>query len=95
MVYHGLGWVAIEFTAVKANGVFVFIAVWVAADSAFDRLDSSVDYCGVRMVEEQVVKQAPRPARRRPEPMRRPDGSPWIDNERWKEMHARMWGRRY
>ncbi len=50
-------------------------------------------YCGVRLVEEEPREAPPKP-KQQPQPKRlRPDGSPWIDQERWRETQRRMWGR--
>ncbi|MEZ6152363.1 MAG: terminase gpA endonuclease subunit [Pirellulaceae bacterium] len=49
-------------------------------------------YCGVRLVDE-VKQDVPQPAKRSAPPRLRPDGSPWIDHDRWRQTHRRVWGR--
>jgi hypothetical protein len=50
-------------------------------------------YCGVRLVDEVRPEAKPRAPKKQIVRVRRPDGSPWIDTERWREMQKRYWGR--
>src|SRR5690606_35275950 len=50
-------------------------------------------YCGVRLVEEEVKPPKPKPKQQPARQRLRPDGSPWIDQERWRQTHRRVWGR--
>ena len=49
--------------------------------------------CGARLVTEVLPPPKPRPTASELQRMRRPDGSPWIDTERWSENLRRMTGR--
>jgi phage terminase large subunit GpA-like protein len=50
-------------------------------------------YCGVRLVEEVRPEAPPKPKEQPQHHRLRPDGSPWIDQDRWRETQRRVWGR--
>ncbi|MEZ6080762.1 MAG: terminase gpA endonuclease subunit [Pirellulaceae bacterium] len=50
-------------------------------------------YCGVRLVDE-VKPDVPKPAKQAAPQRLRPDGSPWIDQDRWRQTQKRVWGNR-
>jgi hypothetical protein len=54
---------------------------------------TTAHYCGVPLVEEEIKPVISSPKKPAVRQRLREDGSPWIDQERWRETQRRVWGR--